>query len=186
MFANGPRDQGSVPGHVIPKTLKMVLDTSLPNTHHYKVCIKGKVEKAWGRSKVPPTPRCCSYWKGSLRVGLDYARQLYFYVYIYIYIYSRDIQWIRGFKKNANYFFLDNFFHEINLCLDWNWFIPKINFNLAKIFLLRLFKMSANQTESSRKFKKVQGLWFAGWNGKNITSLCRKDCRWSRNSLTIQ
>ena len=26
-----------------------------------------------------PTPRCSSYWKGSLRVTLDYSRQLYFY-----------------------------------------------------------------------------------------------------------
>ena len=32
MFANGPGDLGSIPGHVIPKTLKMVLDTSLLNT----------------------------------------------------------------------------------------------------------------------------------------------------------
>ena len=39
VFANGPGDRGSIPGWVIPKTLKMVLDTSL----HYKVCIKGKV-----------------------------------------------------------------------------------------------------------------------------------------------
>ena len=39
-----------------------------------------------------PTPRCCSYWKGSLWVPLDYGRQLYLYRYIfhiriYIYIY---------------------------------------------------------------------------------------------------
>ena len=32
VFANGPGDLGSIPGRVIPKTLKMVLDTSLPNT----------------------------------------------------------------------------------------------------------------------------------------------------------
>ena len=32
VFAIDPRDQGSVPGHVITKTLKMVLDTSLLNT----------------------------------------------------------------------------------------------------------------------------------------------------------
>ena len=31
-FVNGPGDLGSIPGHVIPKTLKMVLDTSLLNT----------------------------------------------------------------------------------------------------------------------------------------------------------
>ena len=32
VFANGPGDLGSMPGRVIPKTLKMVLDTSLLNT----------------------------------------------------------------------------------------------------------------------------------------------------------
>ena len=32
VFANDPGDLGSIPGRVIPKTLKMVLDTSLLNT----------------------------------------------------------------------------------------------------------------------------------------------------------
>ena len=45
VFANGPGDQGSIPGHVIPKTLKMVLDISSLNTQQYKVRIKGKVEQ---------------------------------------------------------------------------------------------------------------------------------------------
>ena len=36
--------RGSIPGRVIPKTLKMVLDTSLLNTQHYKVRIKGIME----------------------------------------------------------------------------------------------------------------------------------------------
>ena len=44
VFANGPGDLGSIPGRVIPKTLKIVLDTSLLNTQQYKVRIKGKVE----------------------------------------------------------------------------------------------------------------------------------------------
>ena len=43
VFANGPGDLGSIPGRLIPKTLKMVLDTPLLNTQHYKVRIKGKV-----------------------------------------------------------------------------------------------------------------------------------------------
>ena len=34
----------SIQGRLIPKTLKMVLDTSLLNTQQYKVRIKGKVE----------------------------------------------------------------------------------------------------------------------------------------------
>ena len=40
-----PGDLGSIPGHVIPKTLKMVLDTSLLNTQQYEARIKGKVEQ---------------------------------------------------------------------------------------------------------------------------------------------
>ena len=43
-FANGLGDRGSIPGRVIPKTQKMVLDAALLNTRHYKVRIKGKVE----------------------------------------------------------------------------------------------------------------------------------------------
>ena len=31
-----------IPGHVIPKTLKMVLDSSLLNTQQYKIRIKSK------------------------------------------------------------------------------------------------------------------------------------------------
>ena len=45
VFTNGPGDLSSIPGRVIPKTLKMVLDTSLLNTQQYKVRIKGKVEQ---------------------------------------------------------------------------------------------------------------------------------------------
>ena len=39
VFSNGLGDLGSIPGHVIPRTLKMVLDTSLLNTQQYKVRI---------------------------------------------------------------------------------------------------------------------------------------------------
>ena len=42
IFANDLGDRGSIPGCVIPKTLKMVLDTYLLNTQQYKVRIKGK------------------------------------------------------------------------------------------------------------------------------------------------
>ena len=43
VFANSLRDQASIPGEVILKTQKMILDASLLNTQHYKVQIKGKV-----------------------------------------------------------------------------------------------------------------------------------------------
>ena len=77
VFANGPGDLGSIPGRVIPKTQKMVLDASLLNTQHYKVRIKGKVEQSREGVAPSPTPRCSSYRKGSLRVTLDNGRQLY-------------------------------------------------------------------------------------------------------------
>ena len=54
VFGNGPGDLGSIPGRIIPKTLKMVLDTSLLNTQHYKVRIKGKVEQSRERSSALP------------------------------------------------------------------------------------------------------------------------------------
>ena len=54
VFANGPGDLGSIPGCVIPKTFKMILDTYLLNTQRYKVCIKGKVEQSWERSSALP------------------------------------------------------------------------------------------------------------------------------------
>ena len=77
VFANRPGDMGSIPGRVIPKTPKMVLDASLLNTQHYKVRIKGKVERSREGVAPSPTPWCSSYRKGSLRVTLDYGRQLY-------------------------------------------------------------------------------------------------------------
>ena len=80
------------------KDSKMVLDASLLNTQHYKVRIKDKVELSEERSNAPTTLRCCSYWKGTLRVAPDYDHQLlslslslciYIYIYIYIYIFTQ-------------------------------------------------------------------------------------------------
>ena len=45
-MSNGPGDQGSIPGRVIPNTKKMVFDAALLSTPHYKVKIKDKVEKS--------------------------------------------------------------------------------------------------------------------------------------------
>ena len=53
VFANGLGDQGLIPGRVILKTQKMVLDASLLNTEQYKVRIKGKVEQSNG---IAPSP----------------------------------------------------------------------------------------------------------------------------------
>ena len=46
VVANGPGDRGSIPGRVIPKTQKMILDAPLLNTHHYKVSIKGRQKQS--------------------------------------------------------------------------------------------------------------------------------------------
>ena len=54
VFANGPGDLGSIPGLVILKTQKMVLDATLFNTHHYKVSIKEKAEQSRERSSALP------------------------------------------------------------------------------------------------------------------------------------
>ena len=43
----GPGERGSIPGRVIPKTQKIVIDAVLLNTQYYKVRIKGKVEQSW-------------------------------------------------------------------------------------------------------------------------------------------
>ena len=97
MFATGPEDRGSIPGWVIPKIQKMVLDTSLLNC-----IIRYGSRVKWsnpGKGVMPfPTPWCSSYWKGGLLVLLGYGRQLthththtHIYIYIYIYIYKSNI-----------------------------------------------------------------------------------------------
>ena len=43
VFTNGPRDRVSIIARVIPKTFKMLPDTALLDTQHYKVRIKSKV-----------------------------------------------------------------------------------------------------------------------------------------------
>ena len=54
VFANDLGDWGSIPGRVIPKTKKMVLDAALLSTRHCKVRIKDKVEKSREWSSALP------------------------------------------------------------------------------------------------------------------------------------
>ena len=54
VFANGLGDGYSIPGRVIPKTQKMVLDAALLSTQHYKVRIKGKVQQSGEWSSALP------------------------------------------------------------------------------------------------------------------------------------
>ena len=72
VFANGLGDLGSIPGQVIPKTQKMVLDATLLNTQHYKVMIKGKIEQSRERSSALPYTSKRDLW-----ATLDYGRQIY-------------------------------------------------------------------------------------------------------------
>ena len=78
VFANSTGDQGSILGRVIPKTPKMLLNTSLFNTQHYQVWIKGKVEQSKEGVASSPTSWCSGYGKKSLRV-INFT-----YIYIYI------------------------------------------------------------------------------------------------------
>ena len=89
VFANGLEDQGSILGRIIPKTLKIVLDTSLFNTQHYKVCIKGKVEQSKERSSALP------YTSMLKREPSGHSRLWSPTFYIYIYIYMTR-HWTRG------------------------------------------------------------------------------------------
>ena len=66
VFTNDPGDRGSIPGRVIPKTLKMVLHASLLNTQQYKVRIKGKVEQSRERSSAPLHLGVVAIEKGAL------------------------------------------------------------------------------------------------------------------------
>ena len=61
VFANGLGDRGSIPGRVMPKTQKIVLDAAFLNSQHYKVKIKGKVEQYKEWNSALPTHWCSSY-----------------------------------------------------------------------------------------------------------------------------
>ena len=54
VFTDGPGDLSSIPGRVIPKTQKMVLDAAFLSTQNYKVRIKGKVEQSREWSSALP------------------------------------------------------------------------------------------------------------------------------------
>ena len=77
VFANGSGDLGSISGRVIPKTLKMVLDTSLLNTQQYKIRIKGKVEQSREKSSTPLHLGVVAIEKGAFKSLSTKGRQLY-------------------------------------------------------------------------------------------------------------
>ena len=54
VFANDPRNLGSIPGRIIPMTQKILLDATLLNTLQYKVHIKGKLEQSREKGSTLP------------------------------------------------------------------------------------------------------------------------------------
>ena len=84
VLAKGPGDLGSIPGRVIPKTLKMVLDTSLLSAQQYKVRIKSKVEQSRKRSCAPLFLYVVAIEKGAFRSSsTTVTNYTYFRVAIY-------------------------------------------------------------------------------------------------------
>ena len=85
--AGGAEDQGSIPGWVIPKTQKIVLDNFLLNTQHYKVHIKGKVEH-------PPLHLgVVAIEKGAIESPSTSVVNFSLSLSLYIYIYMRSTIW---------------------------------------------------------------------------------------------
>ena len=54
VFANGQGEQCSIPGRVIQKTQKMVLDATLLKAQNWEVRIKDKAEQSKERSRTLP------------------------------------------------------------------------------------------------------------------------------------
>ena len=80
-------------------------------------------------------------------------------IYIYIYIYSwGSFNELRDLLKNYFQKFFCFFFCECKLSCVWNWFVKKYAY-LAKIFLLRLFKMYANHLVLSLNIDSSLNYW---------------------------
>ena len=81
VFANGQE------GRVIPKTLKMILDTALLNIHQYKFRIKGKVEQSSERGRALPIHLgVAAIEKGSFGSPSTTVANFTYFTHIYIYI----------------------------------------------------------------------------------------------------
>ena len=73
LYVSGPGDQSSIESSL--QRLKMLLNTTLLNTQHYKVRIKGIVEQSRERSIALPLHICVVAFE-KFRVAHDYGRQL--------------------------------------------------------------------------------------------------------------
>ena len=84
VFANGLGDLGSIPGRVIPKTLKIVLKTSLLITQQYKARIDGKVEQSRERSRALPLhPGVVAIEKGTFESPSTKVANITYFLLVY-------------------------------------------------------------------------------------------------------
>ena len=113
-FYNCSRDLGSIPGRIIPKILKMVLDTSLLNAQQLRYVLRVKWSNPGKGVASFPTPQCCSYRKGSLRVSLSYGVQLTYYLKIKKKTYVKTT--LPGARRTIAFIF-------INPAFFWSWSI---------------------------------------------------------------
>ena len=81
----------------------MVLDTFLINTSTIRYV--SRVKWSNPRKGVVSTPRYSSYWKGSLRVALDFGRQLYKFILASVFItpYTTDQGETRDFELRKSW-----------------------------------------------------------------------------------
>ena len=87
VFANGLGDQSSILGRIIPKTQKMVLDSSLLSKQSYKIRIKGKVEQSREWSSALSYHRVAAIEKGAFGSPSTMVANFTYITIIYIYTY---------------------------------------------------------------------------------------------------
>ena len=84
-----------------------------------------------GKGVVPsPTPRCSSYWKGSLRVTLNYGRQLYFFLFLFNNNNHLFITQLYGFKYS---------YVTLIICMNSHDFKLLFLFNNNHLFITQLY-----------------------------------------------
>ena len=92
-----------------------------------------------GKVSPTPTPRCSSFWKGSLRVALEYGHQLYIYVCICIFFYSC---FLRVFAHSYISIFLSNT-NNLYTLMWFQVFLSNTN-NLYTIIWFQVFLSNTN------------------------------------------
>ena len=115
VFPNGPGDLGSIPGHVIPKTLKWYLIPPWLKLNIIMYLSRVKWSNPRKRVVLSLTPRCSCYWKGSLLSPLTtvtnfYAWNCIHWKFIFTFLSScflrffPKVTWYQIFHFNSNNF----------------------------------------------------------------------------------